>query len=157
MKLTPHEHKIHLHFKPGILTKNGFLGHDKRHIHDIVLHDQRTLKNIGVDAETIAEKLQEFIMIGELGMGGTIEHGDFEVQVFWHKGKMPCPFGEPGLHHKIVATVKNMKLNKKIHYSQLSIHLIKEHCFFGGTGSTYRLEPEDVVEVLGLQKKVTED
>ena len=43
------------------------------------------------------------------------------------------------------------KLSKKIEYSQLNVHLIKEHRFFLGKGSTFRLELEDFGGCIGSQ------
>ncbi len=60
---------------------------------------------------------------------------------------MPCPFGHAGLYPKIVATVRSG--TEEIRFSQLGIHLIRKHGFFGGKGSVFRVEPEKLVRIFG--------
>lgn len=150
MKQTPLEKKIIDNFKPGKITKDGFLGDDIRHVHDIVKEDSLILSQMGIEAETIADRLQYFIDEGKKGLETKVDLGDFTVQISWDRGMLPCPFGEPRLHHKITATLYNKKLDKEITYSQLNVHMIREHGFFEGKGSAFRLEPEELVEVLEL-------
>jgi len=152
MKQTPIEKKLLDNFKPGKITKDGFLGDDTRHVHDIIKADLLTLSRLGVEVETIAERLQYFIDEGKKGLETKVDLGDFTVQISWDRGLLPCPFGEPRRQHKIIATLYNKKLNKGIKYSQLNVHMIKEHGFFEGKGSTFRLEPEELVELLELKK-----
>lgn len=152
MKQPPIEQKLLDNFKPGTITKDGFLGDDDRHVHDIIKEDLLTLSRLGVEAEAIAERLQYFIEEGKKGLETKVDLGDFAVQISWDRGLLPCPFGEPRRQHKIIATLVNKKLNKEIKYSQLNVHMIKEHGFFEGKGSTFRLEPEELVEVLELKR-----
>ena len=115
MKQTPLEKKLLVNFKPGKITKNGFLGDDTRHIHDIIKEDLLTLSKLGVDIEEIVNRLQYFIEEGKKGLETKVDLGDFTVQIAWDRGLLPCPFGEPRRHHKIVATVFNKNLDKKYH------------------------------------------
>ncbi len=151
MKQTPLEKKVIDNFKPGKITKDGFLGDDKRHVHDIIQEDLLTLSKLGVELEEIADRLQYFIEEGKKGLETKVDLGEFTVQITWDRGLLPCPFGEPKLHHKIIATVYNKKLNKKFEYSQLNVHLIKEHGFFLGKGSKFRLEPGELVDLLEIK------
>jgi len=148
MKETPHEQIVKANFEPGKLSKNGFLGDDDRHIHDIIQADLLTLSSLGITQEVLADKLQYFIEQGKKALEGKVDLGEFEVQIQWSRGALPCPFGEPGLHHKIVATVSNKKQKRTIKYSQLNVHMIREHGFFEGKGRVFRLEPEEVVKIL---------
>lgn len=151
MKQTPQEKKIYDNFKPGKITKEGFLGDDTRHIHDIIEEDMHVLDRLKVSKEQIADRLQYFIEEGKKGLETPVDLGDFTTQVIWRRGMLPSPFGDPKrLYHKIVATVFNKKLNKEITYTQLNVHLIRDHGFFEGKGSVFRLEPEDVVKILDI-------
>jgi hypothetical protein len=157
MKQTPQEKKIYENFKPGKITKEGFLGDDTRHLHDIIEDDLHTLNRLGVSKEQIAERLQYFIEEGKKGLETSVDLGDFTTQVIWRRGMLPSPFGDPKrLYHKIVATVFNKKLKKEMKYSQLNVHMIKDHGFFEGKGSVFRLEPEEVVEVLEIKPESSE-
>ena len=65
MKQTPQEKHLYENFKPGKITKEGFLGEDARHIHDIIEADEHTLARLGVSLNQIADRLQYFIEEGE--------------------------------------------------------------------------------------------
>jgi hypothetical protein len=157
MKQTPQEKKIYDNFKPGKITKEGFLGDDTRHIHDIIEEDVHTLARLGVTQEQIADRLQYFIEEGKKGLETPVDLGDFTTQVIWRRGMLPSPFGDPKrLYHKIVATVFNKHLNKELRYTQLNVHMIRDHGFFEGKGSVFRLEPEEVVEVLEIKPDLSE-
>ena len=157
MKQTPQEQKIYDSFKPGKITKEGFLGDDTHHIHDIVEEDMHTLARLGVTQEQIADRLQYFIEEGKKGLETSVDLGDFTTQVIWRRGMLPSPFGDPKrLYHKIVATVFNKHLNKELRYTQLNVHMIRDHGFFEGRGSVFRLEPEEIVEVLEIKPELSE-
>ena len=154
MKQTPQEKQIYENFKPGQITREGFLGNDPRHIHDIIDEDAQALARLGVSTQQIADRLQYFIEEGKKGLESVVDLGDFTTQVRWSRGMLPSPFGDPKkLYHKIVATVVNKKLQKEIRYTQLNVHMIRDHGFFEGKGSVFRLEPEEIVEVLEIPRE----
>lgn len=150
MKQTPHENKIQPNFLPGKLSKDGFLGSDTRHVHDIIDADRLTLERLGVTQKQIADRLQYFISEGKKAIEGEVAVDNFRVKIIWSRGMLACPFGEPKLHHKIVATVYNKNLDKELVYSQLNVHMIRDHGFFEGKGARFRMEPEEIVEILEL-------
>ncbi len=151
MKLTPREKIIRSNFKPGKITRDGFLGTDVRHIHDIIQTDERTLFRLKTSLNQIADRMQYFIEEGKKGLETSVAVGDCKVQIQWDRGMLPCPFGERGLHHKLIATVSNKELKLSIRFSQLSVHLIRVHGFFGGKESLFRIEPEEIVRILDIQ------
>lgn len=158
MKQTPQEKHIYDNFQPGKITKDGFLGEDPRHIHDIIEEDLHTLTRLGVTKEQIADRLQYFIEEGKKGLETSVDLGDFTTVVIWRRGMLPSPFGDPKrLYHKIVATVFNKKLEKEITYTQLNVHMIRDHGFFEGKGSVYRLEPEEVIKILEVRSEAPPD
>ena len=158
MKQTPEEKQHYENFKPGQITKEGFLGHDTRHIHDIIEDDAHTLHRLGVSLEQIADRLQYFIEEGKKGLESVVDLGDYTTHVRWSRGMLPSPFGDPKrLYHKIVATVVNKALQKELKYTQLNVHMIRDHGFFEGKGSVFRLEPEEVVEILGILGEVSSE
>jgi hypothetical protein len=142
-----HEKKSALanNFRPGALTRDGFLGRDARSIPEIVLKDAETLVRCGAAPEEVADFLQSLIEEGKKGLEGPVVHGGWIIRIQWDRGMLPCPFGEPRLHPKISAAVNDPRAGRTLRFSQLGVHLIREHGFFGGTASPYRLEPEDVV------------
>lgn len=156
MKETPQEHQLHDNFLPGKITKEGFLGDDPRHVHDIIEADAHTLARLGVTPQQIADRLQYFIEEGKKGLETPVVVGDFVVTAIWDRGMLPSPFGDPKrLYHKIVATVQNKRLQKEIRFTQLNVHMIRDHGFFEGKGSVFRLEPDAVVEILDIQPETS--
>ncbi len=150
MKPLPEEEKIRKNFQPGEITRDGFLGIDTRHIHDIIRDDLQTLEHKKISPQQIADRLQYFTDKGKEALENKVAVDTYTVQVTWARGMIPCPFGEPGLHHKITIYLTNTKTGKSITFSQLSIHLIREHGFFAGKGSTFRLDPLVLKGFLGL-------
>ena len=148
MKQNPREREIYHNFKPGTISKEGFLGNDTRHVHDIIEADHKVLVKLGLDCKLIGDRLQFFIDEGKKGLESPVDLGDFRSRVLWQRGMIPCPFGEPGLHYKIIAEVMHLKNDEKIRFSQLSVHLIREHGFFEGKGSIFRLKPEILVRFI---------
>lgn len=158
MKQTPQEKKLYENFKPGKITKEGFLGDDIRHIHNIIEEDTHTVTRLGVSTQQIADRLQYFIEEGKKGLESVVDLGDYTTYVRWSRGMLPSPFSDPKrLYHKIVATVVNKKLQKELKYTQLNVHMIRDHGFFEGRGSVFRLEPEEVVEVLEIFREESSD
>lgn len=152
MKQTLEMDLIQENMKPGKITKDGFLGTDNRKLIDILIDDDAKVKRLGLDHKMIAEKMQYFKDKGLEGLGEFINVNDhFEVRVDTVRGKLPCPFKHKGLYRKTYIIVKNKKLNKEITYTDLLIHLISEHGFYEGKGSLFRLEPEDIAEILEIQ------
>ncbi|PID57215.1 hypothetical protein CSB45_08275 [candidate division KSB3 bacterium] len=151
MKQSPQDKQLYENFQPGKITKEGFLGNDRRQIHDIIEADERILSQLGVSREQIADRLQYFIEEGKKGIETPVELEGFITTVIWRRGMLPSPFGDPKrLYHKLVATVVNTSQQKELTYTQLNVHMIRDHGFFEGKGSLYRLEPEEVVELLEL-------
>ena len=132
-------------FKPGTLTRDGFLGRDARPILEIVRQDADALARCGVTPGETADFLQSLIEAAKKGLEGPVVHGGRIIQIHWARGMLPCPFGEPRLHPKISAAVPDPSTGRTLRFSQLGVHLIREHGFFGGIESPYRLEPEEIV------------
>ncbi len=150
MKKTPPDKQRDLNFQPGKISKNGFLGNDTRQVPDIILEDQKILSHLNITIEQVADRLQSFIDQGKATLEKEIDWQGYQIRVLWSRGKLPCPFGEPGMHQKIIAIVTNKKLDKQISYSQLNVHLIREHGFFEGKGSHFRLEPDELIKILNI-------
>jgi len=137
--------------KKGIIVRDGFLGDDKRNLIDIITEDEETIKRLSLTNEQIANSLIEFKEAGIKGLGEYVHYKEnFEIKVETFRGKLPCPFGDKGVFQKSEVTVRNIRLNEQIIYSDLTIHLIKEHGFYQGKGSYYRLEPEKIARVFEL-------
>ena len=148
MKQSPELKKIQEQLKRGVITPEGFLGTDKRNLIDILTEDDAQVNRLGLTHEQIAEKMKSFRNIGLKVVEDWVEVDHFEVLTESMRGKFPCPFGHPGMVDKTNITVVNKKLDKKVFFTDLQIHLIEHHGFYQGKGSSYRLEPSELAEIL---------
>ena len=138
---------------PGVITLEGFLGSDKRNLIDILIEDNADVERLGYDHPDIAARMEELRNKGEKGLGEFISVDEiFEVKVESVRGKLPSPFGGPVLIPKVNTTVHNKELKREIVYSDLHIHMIKFHGFYEGRGCQFRLEPQDLVDILFFEK-----
>ncbi len=74
----------------------------------------------------------------------------YEVRVDTVRGKLPCPFADPGMFPKTNVTVRNRLTGREITFTDLHIHLVRAHGFYEGRGCPFRLEPKDLAEVLEI-------
>jgi hypothetical protein len=136
--------------QPGHITLKGLLGTDTRNLVDILIDDNAEVQRIGLSHVAIAERMQALRELGMQGLGNTItveEH--FEVRVDCVRGKLPCPFDD-AIFRKTFVQVRNLKLQRCITYTDMHIHMIKEHGFYEGKGSALRLDPHALAEILEI-------
>lgn len=152
MKQTVQMKNIQEKLQPGVITRDGFLGSDQRNLIDILEDDEARVRRIKLTHRQIADRM---IVLRDAGMTGL---GDFiivpphyEIRVDSVRGKLPCPFGDPGILPKTNITVRNMKKNVEIIFTDLHIHLIGSHGFYEGKGSPFRLEPAALVDILEIK------
>ena len=149
MKQTVQMQKAQERMAPGVITRDGFLGGDHRPLADILLADEAAVKALGLEHEAMARRM---IALRDAGMAGLGEFVDvaphFEVRVDSVRGRLPCPFGDPGIFPKTNVTVRNRRTGREITYTDLHIHLVRVHGFYEGRGSPFRLEPKDLAEAL---------
>ncbi len=149
MKQTPEYDAIQRQMAPGVITLDGFLGKDTRKLIDILNADDAVVRRAEVTHELIAERMQYFRDAGLDGLGEFMSlDGHFEVRVDSVRGKLPSPFGGPGMYEKVNTTVVNKNLGRQIVYTDLHIHFVRDHGFYEGQGSPYRIEPEELIAVL---------
>lgn len=149
MKQTPELERIQQLMQPGVISKDGFLGNDTRNLIDILEDDQRTVTSLGLTHERIADSMEEITKEGKETFGNPKMVRDFiKVTVESSMGKIASPFG--GLYNKENVVVLNTKTNETISWTTLNIHMIREHGFYEGKGSHFRVDPKDIVRILSL-------
>lgn len=149
MKQTREWDQIQAQMRPGVITHEGFLGRDTRNLVDILMEDDATVHRLGVTHRAIAARMKQLRDAGAKGLGlRTRVAPCFDVTVEGVRGKLPSPFGGPGLYGKTTTIVRNTELDEEIMYSDLHLHFVADHGFYEGKGSLYRLDPAKVVRVL---------
>ncbi|MDD2999006.1 MAG: hypothetical protein PHV05_08065 [Candidatus Riflebacteria bacterium] len=151
MKQTPDFERVQAKMQPGVLTLKGFLGYDDRKLADILAADEQTLLRFGITAEQIAERLQDLADRGaDLMEQEIIVDGRYKIRVRDDRGKIPSPWGD-GLFEKGDVDMTDTITGKSLKWNRLTLRLACVHGFFGGYGSEYRIDPEEVIEILGLK------
>jgi len=142
MKRTPEMKEIEQRMAPGAWSAEGFLGDDPLGIERIQV-DRTAMDRLGVSPGDLGEVLDRLWREGCARFGCPLDATEgVQVQVDEAKGSLACPFGHKGTYGKGLMQVTIG--DKTLRFSPLSIHMIQEHGFFGGIGSPYRVEPEDI-------------
>ena len=133
---------------PGVLSRDGFLGHDTRNIADILAEDQAELEAAGVTLAEVADMLERVHEKADAGMERpvTLCGGAMTLQSTEGMGRMPCPFACGVRTHKAVITVQ--ALGREFRLTPMLVHLVRAHGFFQGRGTPFRLEPADAAALL---------
>lgn len=152
MKQTVQMREIQEKMKPGVITRDGFLGTDGRNLIDILTEDDAEVKRMDLTHKQIADRMRKLRKAGKEGLGDFISVAPhFEVRVDMVRGKLPCPFGHPGLIQKTVIQVRNLTKSREITFTDMHIHIIGEHGFYEGKGSPFRLEVRDLIDTLEIE------
>ena len=151
MKQSPEFAQIQANMMPGALSAHGFIGEDSRNLADIIHSDAKSLQKIGVTQEALADKMQEMTDAGLLGLGRPVPMEEqFEIAVEEYKGEIPCPFKDNAKAKKRQTLVRRLDTGVMMRWTDLNIHMIREHGFFEGYGSSYRLDPAELARFLGM-------
>ena len=149
MKATAQELKIRQRMQPGVITLGGFLGADTRPLNEIIEDDANALARTGYTARELAERMDYFTKASwDSFQDFALIDGIWQAETEIHRGFLPCPWGHKGIHRKAITNLTNTREGISVCWSSLNIHLIREHGFFEGRGSTFRLEPEVLAKAL---------
>lgn len=152
MKQSPQLQNAQDSMQPGVITLHGFLGPDQRNLIDILTEDDGTVKRLGFSHVLIGKRMEELKEKGKAGLGEYISVAPhYQVRVESVRGKLPSPFSGPGLYAKTNITVHNELLDQSVTYTDLHIHLIRDHGFYQGKGSRFRLYPVELSAILEIE------
>ena len=155
MKMSEELKKAQANMQAGVITVEGFLGHDARPVVDIIQHDEEDVNRLGLQWEIVAAKLKELLKLGSDGLGEPITvQKKWLIRVDETRGTLPSPW-EDGIFHKVNCEVRKIDeegrpVGKILLYNELSLHLLEKYHFLQGRGSPFRLEPADIKTILGL-------
>lgn len=136
--------------RPGELTLSGFLGDDVRPLEEIIGADAQTLADLGLSNEDFAVRMERLTTEGKdlMERPKEVEHR-YNIVVRDDRGPMPDPFG--GAPKRKGDTILHDGVTgKDLRWNALTIAMIREHGFFSGRGSPYRLEPDLLAKALNL-------
>jgi hypothetical protein len=127
-----------------------FLGSDSRRLGEILTDDQDRVHSLGLTHEDVANRLEALGRVARHRLGDSVEvEGRYEIIAHESRGVIPCPWTHPeGLFRKSHFELTDQKSGETLKWTDLSLHLVREHGFYQGLGSPYRLEPRIIKEVL---------
>jgi hypothetical protein len=131
------------------IAAGGFLARDDRPLARIIAEDLASLSTRGLTPQQVGRRMQELTDRAKAGLGTEVVISD--QLVVWcdeWKGLILCPWPHCGQFDKRVTTARRTDTGHTICWTDLNIHLIAEHGFFEGRGSPFRIEPQDLIELL---------
>ena len=149
MKKSPKGRQLEGVLRSSKLAAGGFMGADSRSLEEILDADAAAVEALGFTMAQIAGRMRELSDEGKKGLGTPVKVGDnLKVLVEESRGEIVCPLPHPGKFRKSFTVARRTDTGESVTWSDLSIHMIKEHGFFEGYGSAFRLDPEKLVEII---------
>jgi hypothetical protein len=132
------------------IGRGTFLGSDRRKLGEILEQDRLEVEALGFSHRAIADRLESLGRVAKEHMGDPVLLEDrYEVTAVEARGEIPCPWSHPGgLFPKSHVELRDRVGGDSLIWTDLSVHLIREHGFYQGVGSPYRIEPAQIREVL---------
>jgi hypothetical protein len=153
-----------IQYKLRIGPHAGFL-HPSETLTEVRSKDMKTLQHLKISPDQIANKME--ILAGKYYRSNylcptkssepKLIESIFEITGKAFLGSMTCPFHDsskdPTSHSESYSeiTIKNKNTGKSIKYNSLMWHLIRNHQFFGGPLSSYRVDPTHIVDVFDIK------
>lgn len=149
MKESPGERRIAERMAPGVLSREGFMGTDRRPLSEIIDADFAEVTRLGTTHEALALELGRVLDAAVAAMGAAVTLGANRTARYRDAmGRMPCPFGGCGVFPKGEVELSDPDTGETIRFTPLSVHMVAEHGFYQGRGSPYRLDPAALVRLL---------
>lgn len=152
MKLTPDLQRAQDRMKPGVISLHGFLGTDPRNLLELLTADQDTVNSLGLTHEQIADRLDALAGQARAGLGSPVlVEGRYELLYEEVKGSIRSPFGSPARFPKDTVRLRDRATGESLQWSSLTVYMIREHGFYEGIGSPYRIDPTRAARLLHLR------
>jgi hypothetical protein len=147
--------------QPGSWDPAGFL-RPGTSLTEVLARDAEALRSLSYDAATIGSRLAELLEIGAASdVGRPRGAGDFQVELHRQRGMITCPWapdefegcsvgggGRPTANRFVIV---HRPSGERLEGFELSAHLIRDHGFFGGPGTRFRVDPERATGLLGIR------
>lgn len=128
----------------------------------ILDQDAQRLRTLGISAETLGQALAQVLaQASDSDWFRPFRHSQLDVEVRRRRGFITCPWavdetekcviGQGGRATANEFVIRNRDTGLVISGFEISAHLIRDHSFFGGPGTAFRLEPPDLAGVLNLR------
>jgi len=129
------------------LRHGNYLRGDDRPLFRILEDDKAEVTRLGMDLDTITDKMRRLFEEGRKGFGDPVVVDEvYEVAVFEYRGIIVSPWLDHHAAPKAVVDTRNLKTGRRLRFSLLSLHLIRNYSFFQGKGSPFRINPRSLHE-----------
>ena len=135
----------------------GFLSEDEGLLAVLAADNRYVVDELKLTHQEIARHLHVLGAIGKLQFAHDRQHKEFRYHGRRFKvihftathGTQPSPFRD-GTWTQNDAVVQNMENGKKLGFSLLVPFMIERYGFYEGKGTSFRVDPREIVEVLDL-------
>ena len=109
-----------------------------------------------VSHETLGAKMAELLAKGnKTDWFRPFRSGGTDVELHRRRGFITCPWAAEeftrctvGAGSRATGNEFMIRKSSRIEGFEISVHLIRDHGFFGGPGTPFRIEPENLAEVV---------
>jgi hypothetical protein len=148
--------------RPGAFSQGGFLGSGES-LEEVLASDARTLVELGLSGEDLTVPLERLLdVLDESRKRKAAVDGRFEIRIEVYLGFQICPWAESphsgqctaggGVRHASVDwRLRNLRTGERLAGPGLIVHLARDHGFFEGFESPYRVDPRALARVLELE------
>jgi hypothetical protein len=144
--------------RPGASSTAGFLGADEKLVEVLAADNRRVVEELGLTHQELARHLHALATIGwrqwkheESNQPFLYHARRFKISVASTRGSQPSPFGD-GTESGSDATIENLDNGRKLKFGLLVPYMIERYGFYEGHGTSYRVDPQKIVEVLDFLK-----
>jgi hypothetical protein len=161
--MTPNLTEIERRMQPGAWDTAGFLTSGTS-LETVLAADRDTLATAGLGSGTLGARLAEFLEGASAAgsdLGRPAHLGHHDVEIIRQRGLITCPWAPEEFEPCSVGSGTRPTANRfllihrpsgsRLEGFELGAHLIRDHGFFGGPGTRFRLEPLAVAAVIGVE------
>lgn len=154
MKQTPEQQRVIERMAPGVLSREGFLGDDRRSLQEILDADLAAVESMGLSHAEIADALDAACRAAMDALGSPVRVPQTNLVAEYHDamGRIASPWPEGRTFAKGEVVLADTVTGESLAFTPLSVNMIREHGFYQGRGSPYRIEPAKVARILGLSR-----
>jgi hypothetical protein len=145
--------------RPGASSTAGFLGKEESLLAVMAADNSYVVDELGLTHQELAKHLRAFeriflLQFKEKGSAGAFLYNGraFGVGVESWFDLQGSPFGD-NTATAVDVTVTNLHNGKVLKYSGLVPLMMERYGFYEGKGTSYRVEPRDIVQTLDFLKK----
>lgn len=133
--------------RPDELSRSGFLGKDESLL-EVMAEDNEWVTKSGLTHQELARHLRVLAAIGRRESGVFTYNGvKFKVRLNVFDGFQDSPFND-GTKASVDVILLNVDTMDGLKFSQLVPLMVERYGFYEGRGTSYRVDPKEIVKVL---------